>query len=66
LVRIGLKDTFIHGASRQYLMREYELDAISLVHHVERLLGAILGISESDLAAVRLEAVHSQAKAEAL
>lgn len=66
LVRIGLKDTFIHGASRPYLMREYELDALSLVNQVENLLGAKFGISESDLAAVRLEAVHSEAKAEAL
>ena len=66
LARIGLKDTFIHGASRPYLMREYELDALALVRRVETLLGADFGIAESDLAAVRLEAVHSEAKAEAL
>lgn len=66
LVRIGLKDTFIHGASRPYLMREYGLDAIALVRRVEKLLNADLGVGENDLAAVRLEAVHSQAKAEAL
>jgi transketolase len=66
LVRIGLKDTFVHGASRPYLMREYRLDALALVREVENLLGASFGIAESDLAAVRLDAVHSQAKAEAL
>jgi transketolase len=66
LVRIGLKDAFLHGASRPYLMREYELDALALVRQVERLLGASLGITEDDLAAVRLDAVHSEAKAEAL
>jgi transketolase len=66
LVRIGLKDTYAHGASRSYLMREYGLDAIALVHEVEKLLGQRLQITEADLAAVRLEAVHSSAKAEAL
>jgi transketolase len=66
LVRIGLKDTYAHGASRSYLMREYGLDAIALVQEVERLLDTRLNITEEDLAAVRLEAVHSSAKAEAL
>jgi transketolase len=66
LVRIGLRDVFLHGASRPYLMREYGLDAITLVRTVEQLLGADFGITESDLAAVRLDAVHSEAKAEAL
>lgn len=66
LVRIGLKDTFIHGASRPYLMREYGLDALSLVRHVEELLNTKFNLNENDLAAVRLDAVHSEAKAEAL
>ncbi|MDO9087643.1 MAG: transketolase C-terminal domain-containing protein [Anaerolineaceae bacterium] len=66
LKRIGLKDTFAHGASRPYLMREYELDALSLVHAVEEMVGHELDITETDLQTVRLEAVHSTAKAEAL
>jgi transketolase len=66
LVRLGLRDTFIHGASRPYLMREYGLDALALVRQVEQLLGADFGLTEADLAAVRLEAAHSDAKAEAL
>lgn len=66
LVRIGLRDVFAHGASRPYLMREYGLDALALVRTVEKLLGEPLGIDEKDLQAVRLQAVHSQAKAEAL
>jgi transketolase len=66
LVRLGLKDTYAHGASRPYLMREYGLDALSLVRAFENLLRTSFGLSESDLAAVRLEAVHSEAKAEAL
>lgn len=66
LVRIGIRDEFLHGASRPYLMKEYGLDAPALVSAVEGLLGEDLGIDESDLAAVRLENVHSAAKAEAL
>jgi transketolase len=66
LVRIGLKDTYAHGASRSYLMREYGLDALALVRQVEALLNTTLNISEDDLAAIRLTAVHSAAKAEAL
>lgn len=66
LVRIGLPDQFAHGASQHYLMREYGLDALALVGRVEALLGEPLGIREEELAAVRLTAVHSEAKAEAL
>jgi transketolase len=66
LVRLGLKDTYAHGASRPYLMKEYGLDALSLVRSCEGLLGKEFGIADHDLAAVRLEAVHSEAKAEAL
>lgn len=66
LVRIGLQDRYAHGASRPYLMREYGLDAIALVRRVETLLGHSLGIGEDELAAVRIEAVHSAAKSEAL
>ncbi len=66
LVRLGLRDTYAHGASRPYLMKEYGLDAGALVSATERLVGEPLGIEESDLDAVRLDAVHSISKAEAL
>jgi transketolase len=66
LVRIGLPDTFAHGASQKFLMHEYGLDAIALMQKVEQLMGTSFGIAESDLKAVRLTAVHSEAKAEAL
>jgi len=66
LVRIGLKDTYAHGASRPYLMHKYGLDAIALVEEVEKMLDTTFDITEDDLAAVRLEPVHSEAKAEAL
>src|SRR5574341_43819 len=56
LIRLGLRDMFLHGASRPYLMKEYGLDALALVGHVERLVGASFHITERDLAAVRLDA----------
>lgn len=66
LIRLGLKDSYAHGGSRPYLMKYYGLDAMALVRGVERLLGAEFGISEADLSAARIEAVHSAAKAEGL
>ena len=66
LVRLGLRDTYAHGASRLYLMREYELDSAALVRAVESLVGESLGITESDLQSARIDAVHSAAKVEAL
>lgn len=66
LIRLGLPDTYAHGASRSYLMRKYELDALALIQKVETLLGRPLKISSADLQAVRLEKVHSAAKVEAL
>ena len=66
LVRLGLQDTYAHGASKAFLMKEYELDASALVRAVEELLGKQLGISDADLESIRLDAVHSAAKAEAL
>ncbi|PCJ89061.1 MAG: transketolase, partial [Hyphomicrobiales bacterium] len=64
--RLGLKDTYAHGGSRAYLMRYYGLDALALVGGAEQLLGQKFGISEDDLDAVRVDAVHSNAKAEGL
>ncbi len=66
LVRLGLRDTYAHGASQAYLMREYGLDAMALVRAVERLTDTDTGLAEDDLAKVRVEEVHSLAKAEAL
>jgi transketolase len=66
LIRLGLRDTYAHGGSRPYLMRYYGLDAPALVAAIERLTGQTFGITEQDLDAVRIDAVHSAAKAEAL
>lgn len=66
LMRLGLKDTYAHGGSRAYLARYYGLDALALVRGVGRLLGQDFGLSEADLDAARVDAVHSLLKAEAL
>jgi transketolase len=66
LVRIGLRDTFSHGASKQYLLKEHRMDAMSLISAVEVLTGQQFKISEDELAATHIAAVHSAAKAEAL
>lgn len=66
LCRLGLRDTYAHGGSRAYLMRYYGLDALALVRGIEGLMGTDFGISESDLDAARVEAVHSAVKAEGL
>ena len=39
LVRIGLRDTFSHGASKQYLLKEHKMDALSLIKEVEMMVG---------------------------
>ncbi len=66
LARIGLPDQFAHGASQHYLMREYGLDALALVRNVESLVGTELGVGDEELASVRVNPIHSEAKAEAL
>lgn len=66
LQRIGLKDTYAHGASQKYLMAEYEMDAPALIRAAEKALGKKLNIDESDLDQQRSVNVHSSAKAEAL
>src|SRR5512143_211018 len=66
LVRIGLRDTYAHGASKQYLLKKYGMDALALIKEVEALVGKTFSISEDELAKTHVAAVHSKAKAEAL
>ncbi|NTW67257.1 MAG: transketolase [Nitrospirae bacterium] len=66
LVRIGLRDVYAHGASKNYLMKKYHMDAMALISEVEGLVGKKFGISEDELKEVFIAAVHSTAKAEAL
>jgi transketolase len=66
LRHLGLRDTFVHGASRRYLMRKYGLDAMALIAAIEDIAGKAFGIEESSLRETYTPAVHSAAKAEAL
>lgn len=66
LRRIGIKDTYAHGASQKYLMAKLGLDAKALVENIEELLGKKLNIAEEDLAQSRTVSVHSSAKVEGL
>ncbi|HEY3425658.1 MAG TPA: transketolase C-terminal domain-containing protein, partial [Negativicutes bacterium] len=66
LIRVGIQDQYAHGASVNYLKKEYGIDAMALVRAVEKLVGSSLDISETQLAAIYLAPVHSTAKAEAL
>ena len=50
LVRVGLRDTYAHGASRAHLAREYGLDALAIVEAAETLVGQPLGIDAEELA----------------
>ncbi|MDR1732851.1 MAG: hypothetical protein LBR61_12245 [Synergistaceae bacterium] len=66
LRRLGLRDTFVHGAGRRHLMREYGLDALALTGAVEEITGKRFFIDENSLAEAYTPALHSSAKAEAL
>ena len=66
LRRIGINDSYAHGASQKYLMAELGLDSSALLAQVENLVGESFGIDADQLAEVREVSVHSTAKAEAL
>ncbi|KMT22446.1 transketolase family protein [Clostridium cylindrosporum] len=66
LYKIGIKDVFLHGASKAYLMKEYGLDAIALIEAVEKVVGKRFRIDEESLEKAFVAAVHSLAKPEAL
>ncbi len=49
LVRLGMQDTYAHGASARHLMREYGLDALAVINAAQQLLDTRLEITEDDL-----------------
>ena len=54
LARVGISG-YTHGASKMYLMKKYGLDAMSLIHAVEQIMGTQFHVKEEDLAEVRFE-----------
>lgn len=55
LIKVGIQDTYTHGASKMYLMKKYGLDAMTLIKAVESLTGKSFNIKEEDLQEVRFE-----------
>jgi transketolase len=66
LVRLGLADCFAHGASREFLMAKYGIDAFSIVRSVEGLSGTDFRINREDLASVHPNPGAIDSKAEDL
>lgn len=50
LRRLGVQDTYAHGASREALMHEYGLDARALLTAASELLGEAIDVDEAELA----------------
>ncbi|MCQ2560803.1 MAG: transketolase [Clostridia bacterium] len=55
LVKCGVNDEYTHGASKMYLLKKYNVDAMSCIKAVEKLIGKDLGIDESEIEEVRFE-----------
>ena len=53
LVKVGLNDTYAHGASKMYLLKKYHMGAMDLIGAVEKLMGKELGIQEQDMEDIR-------------
>ncbi|HBJ80326.1 MULTISPECIES: transketolase family protein [Pseudothermotoga] len=66
LIRIGLKDTYAHGGSKEYLMKYYGLNAMNLVKAVETLTGQKLNIKEEDLVEPQIDEIEQFIKSEDL
>ena len=55
MVKVGVQDTYAHGASKMYLMKKYGLGAEALVKAIEDLMGKNFGIKDEDLEHIRFE-----------
>ncbi len=55
LRKIGLQDTYAHGASKMFLLNYYDMGAMRLVEEVENLMGSDLNIAEDDIEKIRFE-----------
>lgn len=55
LKRIGIYDTFAHGASREYLMHKMGIDSIALVKGVEEMVGQSFDIDTEQLAQIKID-----------
>ena len=53
LVKVGLQDSYAHGASKMYLLKHYNMDAMTLIGEVEKLMDKKLNITEKDVEEIR-------------
>lgn len=66
LRKLGLFDTYAHGASQQYLMKEYSLDAISIVKKVGEMMNETFRVTEEEIASVRISGYAATGQLDAL
>lgn len=66
LVRLGLRDVYAHGASREYLMKNYGMDSTALISAIEALTGETFNIEPGELSRIEPGPVLDTAKPEAL
>lgn len=66
LTRIGIPDTFAHGATAPYLMDKYGLSAARIVERVAGLIGASVAADDGELDAVDVSAEVGEDQLEAL
>jgi transketolase len=66
LVRLGIEDTYSHGASQSYLMRRHAIDALAVVERVSAVLKLDLECSAESLAQERLGEFLAEEQLEAL
>ncbi|MFH1692163.1 MAG: transketolase C-terminal domain-containing protein [Candidatus Omnitrophota bacterium] len=66
LLKIGIPDVFLHGASRTYLAGEYGLDAAALIAGAEKMMNKKFDIKEAELGDMQVPLSSILAKPEAL
>lgn len=55
LMKVGLNDQYAHGASKMFLLKYYQMDAMALIRSVEKIMQKNLGIEEKELEEIRFE-----------
>jgi transketolase len=55
LIKVGLQDSYAHGASKMFLLKYYNIDAMTLIRGTEKLMGKSLGVTDNDVEAIRWE-----------
>ena len=66
LIKIAINDTYLHGASRDYLMNEYKINSKELILAVEKLIKSKLDLIMNDNINFRKKGFISEAQPEAL